>query len=142
VYVETTELDAYTVQCVLLLAVNLGLYTTCCQSDPGLIDADNEQSLLHAYEFDDVLHKKNSKCRTCKISKPARSKHCCKQLPSYFHERIHPAVITIDSLLMSFLLCLQQFVTDVCSSSTTTAYGLTTVLEVETTLTFSSFFCR
>jgi hypothetical protein len=96
VYVGTTELDAYTVQCVLLLAVNLGLYITCCQSNPGLIDADNEQSLHHAYEFDDVLYKKYSKCRTCKISKPARSKHCCKQLLQYFHERIHPAVITVD----------------------------------------------
>ena len=32
--------------------------------------------MMKKYVFDDVMYSKENKCKTCKIDKPARSKHC------------------------------------------------------------------
>ncbi|XP_006941968.1 palmitoyltransferase ZDHHC4 isoform X2 [Felis catus] len=60
----------------LLLVINLVFFTLSCVSNPGTITEANEFSLLQVYEFDEVMFPKNMKCFTCKVRKPARSKHC------------------------------------------------------------------
>ncbi|XP_055454541.1 palmitoyltransferase ZDHHC4 isoform X1 [Psammomys obesus] len=59
-----------------LLSVNLVFFTLTCSSNPGTVTKTNESSLLQVYEFDDVMFLKNSRCSTCDLRKPARSKHC------------------------------------------------------------------
>lgn len=44
----------------------------------GTINQTNESLLLQVYEFDDVMFPENSRCSTCDLRKPARSKHCSK----------------------------------------------------------------
>ncbi|CAL1356313.1 unnamed protein product [Linum trigynum] len=44
-------------------------------SDPGIVKAENVLQYLNAYPYDEVLYKEKE-CTTCKIPKPARSKHC------------------------------------------------------------------
>lgn len=45
--------------------------------DPGIIKDENQSKwLTRKYPYDDVMYKKDTKCKTCKITKPARSKHC------------------------------------------------------------------
>ncbi|XP_076779705.1 palmitoyltransferase ZDHHC4 isoform X1 [Arvicanthis niloticus] len=60
----------------LLLSVNLVFFTLTCAANPGTITKANESLLLHVYKFDDVMFPKNSRCSTCDLRKPARSKHC------------------------------------------------------------------
>ncbi|XP_014936280.1 palmitoyltransferase ZDHHC4 isoform X2 [Acinonyx jubatus] len=60
----------------LLLVINLVFFTLSCVSNPGTITKANEFSLLQVYEFDEVMFPKNTKCFTCNVRKPARSKHC------------------------------------------------------------------
>ncbi|XP_051017044.1 palmitoyltransferase ZDHHC4 isoform X2 [Acomys russatus] len=59
-----------------LLSANLVFFTMTCSANPGTITKANESSLLQVYEFDDVMFPKNSRCSTCDLRKPARSKHC------------------------------------------------------------------
>lgn len=44
-------------------------------SDPGIITAANEQQEQLRYPMDNILYEKKE-CSTCKIARPARSKHC------------------------------------------------------------------
>lgn len=46
------------------------------QSDPGVITKHNILKALKRYQYDDIIYFKNNECKTCKFSKPARSKHC------------------------------------------------------------------
>lgn len=59
-----------------LLSVNLVFFTLTCSANPGTITKTNVSLLLQVYEFDDVMFPKNSRCSTCDLRKPARSKHC------------------------------------------------------------------
>ncbi|XP_057952296.1 probable protein S-acyltransferase 17 [Malania oleifera] len=60
-----------------LLAVSVGvlLFLLTSFSDPGTVRADNVSHYLSAYPYDNVIYSEKE-CSTCKIPKPARSKHC------------------------------------------------------------------
>ncbi|XP_005368071.1 probable palmitoyltransferase ZDHHC4 isoform X1 [Microtus ochrogaster] len=60
----------------LLLGVNLLFFTLTSSANPGTINKTNESLLLEVYEFDHVMFPENSRCSTCDLRKPARSKHC------------------------------------------------------------------
>jgi len=51
-----------------------------CWTDPGRLDSSKERPhlirALKRFKFDNIIFEKGQKCRTCKIEKPARSKHC------------------------------------------------------------------
>lgn len=48
-----------------------------CTVDPGRIKGKEvAKAALKRYPFDGVMFKKENECTTCKIDKPARSKHC------------------------------------------------------------------
>lgn len=48
------------------------LYT----SDPGTISKLNCHDMIQRFPYDRILYMPQTECRTCKFSKPARSKHC------------------------------------------------------------------
>eukprot|EP01095_Lingulamoeba_sp_RSL-Kostka_P006256 TRINITY_DN1959_c0_g2_i2.p2 TRINITY_DN1959_c0_g2~~TRINITY_DN1959_c0_g2_i2.p2 ORF type:complete len:295 (+),score=49.41 TRINITY_DN1959_c0_g2_i2:1605-2489(+) len=54
-------------------------------SDPGVITPDNIEQFRYNYRYDGVIYRKKF-CKTCKIVRPARSKHCgiCNKCVSRF----------------------------------------------------------
>lgn len=92
----------------LLLAANLGCFLLCSRANPGEIPAlllqteqempqipwfflfpvslagtvtkSNAASLAKVYAYDGVLFQRGLVCPTCTLEKPARSKHCSKDL--------------------------------------------------------------
>ncbi|XP_074647736.1 palmitoyltransferase ZDHHC4-like [Tubulanus polymorphus] len=62
----------------ILFIVCKSLYAVCCISDPGVITADSVKLYEQAYPYDETFYKSGVKCATCKIPKPARSKHCSR----------------------------------------------------------------
>ncbi|WOK95966.1 putative protein S-acyltransferase 17 isoform X1 [Canna indica] len=60
-----------------MLAVGVGiiLFLLTSFSDPGTVTAENVSRYLSAYPYDDIIYTEKE-CSTCKIIKPARSKHC------------------------------------------------------------------
>ncbi|KAJ4160488.1 palmitoyltransferase swf1 [Fusarium falciforme] len=58
----------------------LFLYLACA-ADPGYITPENHEYYLSLYPYDHTLFHPGHVCRTCKLLKPARSKHCnlCKR---------------------------------------------------------------
>ncbi|KAM7490296.1 hypothetical protein LguiA_033217 [Lonicera macranthoides] len=60
-----------------LLAVGVGilLFLLTSFSDPGTVNAENVSQYLSSYPYDNVIYIEKE-CSTCKIPKPARSKHC------------------------------------------------------------------
>ena len=63
---------------MLHLVINTLLFIVCCYSDPGIIREKNHKKYANVYEYDEVIFKSGVKCVTCKLVKPARSKHCGK----------------------------------------------------------------
>ncbi|KAI7904871.1 DHHC palmitoyltransferase-domain-containing protein [Cokeromyces recurvatus] len=54
-------------------------YYVACTSNPGIITKENIEGHLKYYKYDGLIYKPKT-CVTCKLQKPARSKHCsmCK----------------------------------------------------------------
>jgi hypothetical protein len=51
-------------------------FALCSWTNPGTIKRSNVRNAVKRFPYDGVLFKKGEECRTCKIAKPARSKHC------------------------------------------------------------------
>ncbi|XP_022742613.1 probable protein S-acyltransferase 17 isoform X1 [Durio zibethinus] len=60
-----------------MLAVGIGilLFILTSFSDPGTVKAENVSQYLSAYPYDNIIYTEKE-CSTCKLPKPARSKHC------------------------------------------------------------------
>nr|CAD1833828.1 unnamed protein product [Ananas comosus var. bracteatus] len=60
-----------------MVAVGVGvvLFLLTSFSDPGTVTAENVSQYLAAYPYDNIIYAEKE-CSTCKITKPARSKHC------------------------------------------------------------------
>lgn len=71
--VYVNELHRYTSAVVVVVGVILFLLTSF--SDPGTVNANNVSQYISAYSYDNILYVEKE-CPTCKIPKPARSKHC------------------------------------------------------------------
>ncbi|KAE8677043.1 putative protein S-acyltransferase 17 [Hibiscus syriacus] len=69
----------------LAVAIGLFLFLLTSFSDPGTVKAENVSLYLYAYPYDNLIFTKKE-CPTCKIPKPARSKHCslCKRCVARF----------------------------------------------------------
>ncbi|KAK4391816.1 putative protein S-acyltransferase 17 [Sesamum angolense] len=59
------------------LAVGVGIlfFLLTSFSDPGVVNSANVSQYLSAYPYDNIIFSEKE-CSTCKIPKPARSKHC------------------------------------------------------------------
>ncbi|XP_054804998.1 probable protein S-acyltransferase 17 [Prosopis cineraria] len=60
---------------LLAVAVGILLFLLTSFSDPGTINSANVSQYLSAYPYDNIIYAEKE-CLTCKIQKPARSKHC------------------------------------------------------------------
>ncbi|XP_014518793.1 probable protein S-acyltransferase 17 isoform X2 [Vigna radiata var. radiata] len=60
---------------LLAVAVGILLFLLTSFSDPGTVNAENVSNYISAYPYDNIIYSEKE-CSTCKIPKPARSKHC------------------------------------------------------------------
>ncbi|GLT95050.1 hypothetical protein SLE2022_127550 [Rubroshorea leprosula] len=101
-----------------LLAVGIGilLFILASFSDPGTIKAENVSQYILAYPYDNIIYSEKE-CSTCKIPKPARSKHCsiCNRCVARFDHHCgwmnncigeRNTRYFVAFLLWHFLLCL------------------------------------
>lgn len=59
----------------LLLLCHMSFITACSRS-AGVVSARNQECFAKAFPYDEVIFSANTMCSTCKVLKPARSKHC------------------------------------------------------------------
>ncbi|CRG95444.1 palmitoyltransferase, putative [Plasmodium gallinaceum] len=62
--------------CMLIFISGFSSFLLCSLSDPGKISSKYLDKHLKFYPYDGIIFHKDSECETCKIKKPARSKHC------------------------------------------------------------------
>ncbi|GAB4836680.1 hypothetical protein Ancab_001593 [Ancistrocladus abbreviatus] len=67
------EIHRYT--SILGVSVGVFLFLLTSFSDPGTVKAENVFQYLSAYPYDNIIYSEKE-CATCRIPKPARSKHC------------------------------------------------------------------
>ncbi|XP_071796555.1 palmitoyltransferase ZDHHC4-like [Asterias amurensis] len=58
------------------IVMNGLIFSTCCWSDPGVIDRKNYEECSNVFPYDGVMYQEGVRCSTCEFVKPARSKHC------------------------------------------------------------------
>jgi len=70
---------------LLAMVLTLLSFMYCSFSDPGIVNPDTYHLYDDNYPYDNMIFSEK-KCRTCKITKPARSKHCsiCNRCVSRF----------------------------------------------------------
>ncbi|CAL9167324.1 unnamed protein product, partial [Musa hybrid cultivar] len=68
-----SELHWYTSMIAVGVGVLLFLLTSFL--DPGIVTAENVSKYISAFPYDEIIYVEKE-CSTCKILKPARSKHC------------------------------------------------------------------
>ncbi|PSS10168.1 Protein like [Actinidia chinensis var. chinensis] len=78
-----SEVHRYT--SLLAVAVGILLFLLTSFSDPGTVNAENVSHYISAYPYDNMIFVEKE-CSTCKILKPARSKHCsiCRRCVARF----------------------------------------------------------
>eukprot|EP00762_Andalucia_godoyi_P001870 ANDGO_06010.mRNA.1 putative protein S-acyltransferase 17 len=57
-------------------AVGFNLFLLIVMSNPGVVTAENVSRIMKNYPYDGILYGPGAICPTCKLPKPARSKHC------------------------------------------------------------------
>lgn len=75
----------------LLFCGSLFFFLQASSLNPGIITKSNHAAMIAMYPFDGTVFKKGNICPTCRVEKPARSKHCryCKvEICRYDHHCI------------------------------------------------------
>ncbi|GAB2218752.1 hypothetical protein Droror1_Dr00001982 [Drosera rotundifolia] len=67
------EIHRYT--SLLAVGVGVALFLLTSFLDPGTVKTENVSRYLSAYDYDNIIYSEKD-CSTCRIPKPARSKHC------------------------------------------------------------------
>jgi palmitoyltransferase len=61
---------------ILMMVCYYSFYQACIV-DPGIIkDKKQAKIAIKRYQYDELMFTSKNECNTCKIEKPARSKHC------------------------------------------------------------------
>ena len=71
------KINAFCIIEYILIAINVALFWVCSTRDPGVISASLHPQYMNDYEPDGMYYTAQE-CYTCKLVRPARSKHCCK----------------------------------------------------------------
>lgn len=70
------EINIFSIVEYVFIAINVTLFWICSTKDPGAITAAHHAEYMKDYEPDGVYYSTAQDCYTCKLVKPARSKHC------------------------------------------------------------------
>ncbi|KAJ8769722.1 hypothetical protein K2173_005928 [Erythroxylum novogranatense] len=126
--------DVHIYTSVLAVGVGVLLFLLTSFSDPGTVKAENVSDFLSAYPYDNIIYKEKE-CSTCKIPKPARSKHCsiCDRCVARFDHHCGWMNNCIGERNTRYFLAFLLWMT--CSFVLSTYYG------VENLSWFSSPYC-
>jgi hypothetical protein len=86
-----------------VLAPYVLLYLACA-ADPGYVSSQNVKNYIHLYPYDHALFHPGQECRTCRIPKPARSKHCsvCKRCVGYGNQHYFLLLLVTTACLTTY----------------------------------------